>query len=419
MNVKLYLNEIVRLIDNRVPVKAVYNQLAPLAEQARLGLPMPQAGAGYLQWPLPGNDWRPFSQALEEEKPVIAKLYKQRKEQLTAAYKTSPMMDAALTTPSEDFIYFRKNETDYDISLVAWGYRYPNQTPCKELNTWIKKEILQNVRIGFEWDGQLLENFLFYLDHFDRKTSADGWFDIKQPLPVGNEYVLKITSGTTFILKVEHGKEDYIFDVTQYAFVDITVQKDNVSLKGCTCEVIFNDRHYQLMTDEAGTASQRIPLVCTPLGELEQPQPVCQVTCQSERKEKVPYNDGDRLAFRFFFQTEKPEEPDKPKPDSPVETEPEKPEEENTEKEQDATPQFVELELLDYGGYPLVELDFILVTKKRGEVSLKTDANGICRVPQEWFTKKEKFKIKFSVSPEYQQIHDLHDVKSKKKYGKK
>lgn len=79
MNVKLYLNEIVRLIDNRVPVKAVYNQLAPLAEQVKLRLPMPQAGAGYLQWSLPGNNWKPFSQAPEEEKTVIAKLYQQRK----------------------------------------------------------------------------------------------------------------------------------------------------------------------------------------------------------------------------------------------------------------------------------------------------------------------------------------------------
>lgn len=418
MNVKLYLNEIVRLIDNRVPVKAVYNQLAPLAEQVKLRLPMPQAGAGYLQWSLPGNNWKPFSQAPEEEKTVIAKLYQQRKEQLKAAYKASPMMDAVLTTPSEDFIYFRKSGTDYDISLVAWGYRYPNQLPCKELNTWIKKEILQNVRIGFEWDGQLLENYLFYLDHFERKTSTDGWFDTKQPLPIGNEYVLKTSSGTVFILKVEQGKGDYIFDLTQYAFVDITVQKDNVALKGCVCNLLFNDRHYQFVTDETGSVSQKIPLVCTLLGELAQPQPTCQVTCQSERKEQVPCRDGDRLAFKFFVQTEK-KIPGKPRPDSSVKIDPEMPKKEKSGKEQDVTPQFIELKLLDYGGYPLAELDFILVTKKKGEVTLKTDDNGICRVPQEWFTRKEKFKIRFSISSEYQQIHDLHDVKNKKKYGKK
>ena len=135
MNVKLYLNEIVRLIDSRVSTEAVHKRLAPLAEQACLGLSMPQAGAGYLHWSLPGNDWKPFPQAAEEEKPVIALLYQQRKEQIMTANKQSPILEAALTIPAENFIYFRKNGTDYDLILVAWGYRYPNQRPCTELNT--------------------------------------------------------------------------------------------------------------------------------------------------------------------------------------------------------------------------------------------------------------------------------------------
>lgn len=417
MNVKLYLNEIVRLIDSRVPTEAVHKQLAPLAEQACLGLSMPQAGVGYLQWSLPGNDWKPFPQAVEEEKPVIALLYQQRKEQIMTANKQSPILEAALTIPAEDFIYFRRNGTDYDLALVAWGYRYPNQRPCTELNTWIKKASVQEVRTGFEWDGCLLENYLFYLDNFERKTSADGIFYIGV-MPVGKEFTLRTVSGISFVLKVEQGKADYIFDLTQYAFVDITVRKDNEALKDCTCEVSFNGNRYQLVTDEAGTASQKIPLVCTPTGELLQPQPACQVTCQSERQKQAPCNDGDRLAFNFSFQTEEPEQTDPPKPTDTKE-DPEQPEEKKPEEEQVPEPKFVELKLLDYGGYPLTDLNFTLVTKKKGEVPLKTDANGVCSVPQEWFTGKEKFKIKFSVSPEYQQTHDLHDVKNKKKYGKR
>ena len=412
MNVKLHLNEIVRLIDSRVPTEAVHKQLAPLAEQACLGLSMPQTGAGYLQWSLPGNDWKPFPQATEEEKTVIALLYQQRKEQMMAANKQSPILEAALTIPAEDFVYFRKNGTDYDIALVAWGYRYPNQRPCMELNTWIKKVSVQEIRTGFEWDGCLLENYLFYLDNFERKTSADGIFYIGV-MPVGKEFTLRTVSGTSFVLKVEQGKTDYIFDLTQYAFVDISVRKDNEALRDCPCEVSFNGNRYQLVTDGMGCASLRIPLACTPTGELLRPQPACQVTCQSERQEQFPCNDGDRLAFNFSFQTEKPEEPDH-------DSEPEKPKDpEDPEEKKPEETTFVELQLLDYGGYPLADLDFILVTKKKGEVPLRTDANGVCSVPQEWFTGKEKFKIKFSVSPEYQQTHDLHDVKNKKKYDKK
>ncbi len=418
MNVKLYLNEIVRLIDDRVSTKAIYNQLAPLAEQASLTLTMPQAGAGYLQWPLPGNDWKPFPQATEEEKPVIAMLYQQRREQITATNKQSLVLKSVLTIPAEDFIYFRKNGTDYDIALVAWGYRYPNQRPCTELNTWIKKAPVQEVRTGFEWDGCLLENYPFYLDNFERKTSTDGIFYIGV-MPVGKEFTLRTFFGTSFVLKVEQGKADYIFDLTQYAFVDITVRKDNEALKNCPCEVSFNGNRYQLVTDGLGTASQRIPLVCTPIGELLRPQPICQVMCQSEQQEQPPCNDGDRLAFNFFFQTVKPEEPKKPKQTNPPKPTDTKEEPEPPEEERAPEPMFIELKLLDYGGYPLTDLDFTLVTKKKGEVPLKTDANGMCSVPQEWFTRKEKFKIKFSVSPKYQQTHDLHNVRNKKKYGKR
>ena len=214
MNVKVYLNEIVWLVDNRVSAHAIYKQLAPLANQIRLDLAMLQVGSGYLQWSLPGNDWKPFPQAAEEEKPIIALLYQQRKEQIMTANKQSPILEAALTIPAEDFIYFRRNGTDYDLALVAWGYRYPNQRPCTELNTWIKKASVQEVRTGFEWDGCLLENYLFYLDNFERKTSADGIFYIGV-MPVGKEFTLRTVSGISFVLKVEQGKADYMFGLAQ------------------------------------------------------------------------------------------------------------------------------------------------------------------------------------------------------------
>lgn len=419
MNVKLYLNGIVRIIDNRVPIHAVHKQLAPLADQIRLCLPMPQAGSNYLQWSLPGNDWRPFSQAAEEEKKVIALLYQQRREQLMAVNKQSPILEAALTTPAEDFIYFRKNGTDYDLALVAWGYRYPNQRPCMELNTWIQKTSVQEVRIGFEWGGCLLENLPFYLDNFERKTAADGMFYVGV-VPVGKEFTLRTVSGSTFVLVVEQGKADYVFDLTQHVFVDIAVRKDNEALKDCPCEVFFNGNRYQLVTDSVGTVSLKMPLVCTPLGELLQTQPACQVTCQSEQQEQTPCNDGDRLAFNFLFQTEQPKKPVYPDSSKVDETKDSKVPQEDTEEEELVPElQFVEIKLLDYGGYLLPDLDFTLVTKKKGEVPLRTDANGVCIVPQEWFTGKEKFRIKFTVSPEYQQKHDLHGIKNKKKYGKR
>lgn len=55
-------------------------------------------------------------------------------------------------------------------------------------------------------------------------------------------------------------------------------------------------------------------------------------------------------------------------------------------------PEYVFIRLLDYGKFPLPDLDFVLITKKKGEVSLKTDKEGYCKVPKEWFTHKEKYR---------------------------
>ena len=73
----------------------------------------------------------------------------------------------------------------------------------------------------------------------------------------------------------------------------------------------------------------------------------------------------------------------------------------------------VRFTLLDYGGVPLPDLPFTLTLKKKGALSLKTDANGQCLIPKEWFVNKEKMRVNFTVTPEYQASHDLHDKRKK------
>ena len=75
----------------------------------------------------------------------------------------------------------------------------------------------------------------------------------------------------------------------------------------------------------------------------------------------------------------------------------------------------VKIRLLDYGGCPLPDLPFVLFTKKKGELKLRTDADGCCEVQQDWLTNNEKMRVKFEVTPEYRQTHDIHDGKTKKK----
>lgn len=421
MNIKLRISEVVRLINNHVSMELVCKQLIPLAKQVKIGFPAPQIGAGYLQWSLQGDEWISFSEANAEQKAAVAQLYHERSECMMEILKASPLKEVVLTVPSEDFIYFRQNGLDYDISLVAWGYKYPNQSPCVELSTWINKMALQKVCIGFKWDDKLLADYDFNLANFKRKTSNDGLFYVDGLLPVGREYQVRTNSDILFTLKVDQGKEEYIFDLTQYIYVDITVQKDNAAMANCACEVNFNGIQHQLETNGAGCVSLKLPLVCTPVGELLQPQSFCQVICQSEVQEQTPSCDGERCLFAFSFhseiiqplQTELPTPPTlKPTPElTPIpEPTPVSPISPLVKPE----PKFVEIKLLDYGGNPMADLDFTLVTKRKGNVRLKTDSNGVCSISQEWFTKKEKFQVKVEISSEYQETHDLHDIKNTK-----
>lgn len=409
MNIKLQISEVVRLINNRIPMELIYKQLTPLAEQAKIGFPAPQTGAGYLQWTLQGNGWIAFSKANAEQKATVSQLYHERSKTILATLKDSPLKDIIFTVPSEDFIYFRENGYDYEISLIAWGYKYPNHLPCTELSTWINKSILQKVYIGFKWDGKLLTNYNFSLANLKRKTSDDGLFYVDGALPVGKEYQIKANSNIPLTLKVEQGKEDYIFDLTQYVYIDITVLKDNIAMANCICEIKFNGIQHQLETNETGCASLKLPLVCNVMGELLQPQPTCQAKCQNETQEQIPFSNVERMKFNFSFHSKAnhPLKPESPEPSIPLIP--------PTPSVVKQNLKFVEIKLLDYSGSPMADLNFTLVTKRKGSVKLKTDANGICNIPQEWFTKKEKFQVKVEISPEYQEMHDLHDTKNTKK----
>ena len=94
---------------------------------------------------------------------------------------------------------------------------------------------------------------------------------------------------------------------------------------------------------------------------------------------------------------------------------------EEKKEEQTETPlvEMVHLRLLDYGGYPMPDLEFTLHTKKKGDVVVKTDGDGHYAVPKDWLEPNEKVKLRLSISDAYQKEHDLHDTKKRKKKEKK
>ena len=104
MNIKLQLGEVRLLIDKRFPIEQISNQLQPIAKQANLIFAEHQLGAGYLQWALPGTNWTAFSSGSDQQKAVIAQVYKERKTQMQKSLEGSFLKDIIFSVPSEDFI---------------------------------------------------------------------------------------------------------------------------------------------------------------------------------------------------------------------------------------------------------------------------------------------------------------------------
>ena len=411
MNVKLHLGEVVPLLEKHISKKQVHQLLSPIAAQANLMFPEEKSGFGYLQWDLPGNDWISFMDGDDNQKSSVAQVYQQRKSIMRSALKGSPFETAIFTIPAEEYIYFRPKGNSWEIAVTAWGYKYPNKPGSGELDIYITKTVLQDVMIGFKWAEELLPNLAFRINGLPRTTEEDGWFKMDGQLPLDSKFILELHSGQRFVLTVEEGRSEYIYDLTQYMRVEVGVKQDEKPLENCTCEINFNGIH-NIITDSQGLASLRLPMVCDTMGTLVHPQPDCIVACMEEIQIANPVADNEVLTFAFSFKTER-EDPIVPEPPIiPPVIEPEEP-----IKDPDLPKQkeFVYIRLQDYSGFPLPDLEFILTTKKKGEVSLKTDSEGICIVPQEWFTHKEKMKVKFVISSEYQEKHDLHDKKSKKK----
>ena len=487
MNIKVQVNAVKPVLDQRVAIGSVFKQLEPLAQKAQLMFIEPQAGAGYLQWSLPGSDWIPFTQGTEAQKDGIAQTYKARKGTLESALGNSPIKEAIFTVPSADYIFFRKNGESWDIAFTAWGYKFPDKWKPNELETWLVKNNLQKVKIGFSWAEQLLNNFSFKLNNQSRMTGADGIYHVDNELPVGDQHQLEILDGTALTLIVEQGKQDYIYDLTQYFFAEIEVTQDNIPAADRLCNISFDGKDYSLTTSQSGSASVRIPLACTPLGIAASPQPECTATCDTKEQVETPLSTGGTVRFVFNFKTEAPPSPTPSEKHAKVEIEvfkgeeplngqvcevsfnsqtkrlttdvhgfatmdivlptdeqgnlilpqptcevvcQERHEEKRPESEGDILhfrftfdadkpleekdPEYVYIQLKDYGGVPMPDLLFFLTTKKKGRQTLTTDSEGICKVPKEWFSPKEKMIVDFIVSTEYQKAHDLHDSKNNK-----
>lgn len=311
MNVQLRINEVKPVLDPKLSIEQIGRTLQQFASKSNLIFPIPQVGHGYQQWSLPGMGWTSFANLPEDKKADAATAFIQRKNTMMAQLNGSPIRDAVFTVPSDDFIYFRQNGTNWEIAVAAWGFRYPDKIMTSEIDVWVRRDKVQDVNIGFSWDGQLLPNYSFRLEGYDprlfeRVTGPDGFLHFDKPAPVGKTYSLETMGGRGFRFTVETGKADYIFDLTEYFFVDVDVRSDGSPVADCPCDISFFGNTLQNTTDETGHISAKIALLCTSDGTVDPSQPQCIVTCNADTRRQTPVNAGDHLHFIFDFDTPPP-----------------------------------------------------------------------------------------------------------------
>jgi hypothetical protein len=412
MNVKVNITALHRLLSNHISMAQVYSQLAPLTAKYGIQLAELKTGTNYLQWTLPDNGWTKFSELDEASKASAATEYEVRIHKILTETK---LPDNVLTIPSDaEFVYFKSNGMAWDIALVAWGYRYTDKPNGKELETWKSKLKLQEVSIGFQWDGNLIPNLPFTLAGQPRVTDEAGWFHVDGKLPVGKQFELMLHEDKGYALLVTEGKARYVYDITQYFHAVVCAEKDEAPLVNSNITLQFGEWTKSVTTDEKGHARIQIPLKYDANGQILPLQPACAVQCQDEKQIKEPTCADEELQFYFSFQTKVPEPdvdvfhvPEEPEPPvTPPVTPPVKPTEE---------PEVVTITILDYEGYPVIDMPVVLKTKKKGEIHVKTDDNGVCSIPKDWLLPKEKITVKFVVTPEYQETHDIHYIKKTNK----
>lgn len=369
---KIPITKAVPLVDKSRSMLEYCDYLNHKGKQIGLLFVEQQIGAGFFQWSLPGEGWQSFNDCDETKKSEIAKVFVERCDKMRALLNGSPLQDAVLTVPSEgDFVFVREKDGAMEVALTAWGYKYIDVPVGREIYGFYSEEEYQEVKIGFAWNDELYCDMPFFLDGMPRSTASDGYFRADGPLKVGRQFHLKTTNGHEFPLVVEKGKSDYVYDITQYAQVEVSVTRDGIAEADKQCIVSFNGTDYPLQTDEEGKASIKIPLINLQDGTTMEPQPECKATCDSEVLSEIPKADGTPLCFNFAFATEVAPPP--PPPPAP--------------------PKMVKIRLIDKDGKPMQNLPIKLQRANAEDLEGCTDADGNAFFPASLFNDGEMVKL--------------------------
>lgn len=256
-------------------------------------------GAGFLQWNLPGDDWCSFSKA----DPIMLQTLHSEKERLFATARAvfggnSTLAARVMTIPqpNDDYLYYRIDANgEIHIMLVAWGYKYPDVVTFGKTDVVVAPTIpTEKVSICFEYDKKRVPNYEFKIvlkeGKVPRQTGDDGQLELGN-LPIGSTYSIEDATGQVSTFTITAGQNLITVDVTKYSDVKVVVRskRDKSPVQGAKCDLKYNGKANQLITDEKGEAVERCVI------DFSKSQ--CVVTVGAERQSKVL--EGETTIFSF------------------------------------------------------------------------------------------------------------------------
>lgn len=262
MNIKIKTNNVSPLFSNSgtLSYDQVYNVLKTQIPEDDFIFTKRTPGSGFLQWDLPGEGWIALSKAdplIAAD--VIAEKELRFKHVMDIFGSQQLLAQKILTVPDNDFIFFRPKGNGLEIKITVWGYKYPTVVGGSSIVGRYAKKELQEVVVSFIYDGQLLPNYKFRINGFERVTDVDGHM-VLGTLPVGQSYDISLSDGSNITLAVINGQREYSFDVTVFVSVVVVVNLDGRPLPDAVCEISYWGHTATIITDADGHATTSFPL---------------------------------------------------------------------------------------------------------------------------------------------------------------
>lgn len=172
-------------------------------------------GHEYLQWELPGDDWRSLagSDPLMEQE-VRAELKRRCQEVSERFAGNQEMAQRVLSVPDDSFVYYRPNASgELEIRLTAWGYRYPERIQGAEVIGVNKpRGMSEPVVVKVVCNDAPVAGQAVMLNGFRRTTDEAGVYNVGA-LPVGYKFDLQVEDKLQHVT-VLPGQGTIIVDLT-------------------------------------------------------------------------------------------------------------------------------------------------------------------------------------------------------------